>query len=1288
MIGEVRRRLAARLRSEPAPPRSESGVTATAARLVGLAGTVRDRLPALAAAVEANLPGHVGGSDRDVIEVSGLFDADWYLQQYPDVAKQGLEPLSHFLEQGASEGRSPNSEFDTVYYLQNLDPAELLGRNPLAHYVLWGEREGRRPNAFFDPSYYASRYSDELAGRGALAHYITVRGDHTHSPNAFFDPRFYKLKNPDVGSAGADPVRHFRQNGWKEGRDPSSDFNVRYYIQRYMGSNRSVDPVTLHLEVGVAAGHSTRPTGHEPTPANEIRRFTARGPDFEPEQKPLAPTDRVKAKAIALYLPQFHAFAENDEWWGTGFTEWTNLPRGTPRFLGHYQPRIPRDFGFYDLNDPAVMPRQVEAARKAGIHGFCFYFYSFNGKRLLDMPLEQFLRRREIDFPFSIMWANENWSRRWDGSEDEVLISQDYKRDRERDLIADFVRHFRDPRYIRIGGRPLLSIYRPSLIPKGRESIARWRDLFRELGEEPLIVMAQGFNVHDPRPYGLDGALEFPPHKLVNDIRPIERELEVFDPNFSARVYDYGDLVRSASAMPAPAFPLIRTVAPSWDNDARRQGHGLVLANSTPELFGRWVEDAAAFARRHPFHDEPLIFVNAWNEWAEGAYLEPDVHFGHAYLNSFARAITGHTKIEGKRKVLLVGHDAFPAGSQMLLLNIGRILSRQFGCEVTFALGSPGELLTSYREAGRTLVAEDEAQFERVLDLVRREGYRLCIANTVASGGRLPALKGHDFRVVSLVHELPGIIREKGLEAAAEAVGEHADVCVFATGHIRDGLSELTAISGEVVIRPQGLYTPPVCESAAHAKVRRELKLPKTAKVVLNLGYADLRKGADLFAAVARTVSKARPDVHFVWAGGYDPAVHAWLVSNNDCPNLHFLGARKDVGRLLSAADLFLLTSREDPFPTVVMEALACGVRVLAFEGAGGFVELLEDPRHGGLAPFADVEAMAREVLRELDRDDAKTRRQGLIEDIRTRFAFDDYVFELLRLLEPGLKKISAVVPNYDYARYLPGRLASVFDQAYPLFEVIVLDDASKDESLEVIAQATGGRGRDIRLEVSRRNSGSAFRQWKKGAARARGDFVWIAEADDEADPDLVERLAARAGGDLVFAFADSRAIDGDGGELWADHKPYYGELFAGALREDLEAPADDFARTYLAQRNVILNVSSVLWSRERLLQAFEAVGPDLFSYRFAGDWRLYLQACAAGGRVAYVAQPLNSHRRHGGGLTLSAGGEAQLAEIARVHAAYGGVFGSDTATSRAQKAYLGKLARQFGWARKPSRQG
>jgi len=443
-----------------------------------------------------------------------------------------------------------------------------------------------------------------------------------------FDDDWYLRTNRDVATAGVNPLLHYVEHGRHEGRAP-------------------------------APGHrrQSRKLSSQPSAADEVRRRVEPGPHFEEFDPAIASGAPLRAKAIAFYLTQFHAIPENDEWWGKGFTEWTNVARGYPRFIDHYQPRVPRDLGFYDLGQDGVLERQVEMARAAGIHGFSFYYYWFDGKRLLENPLERFLADRSIDFPFCLMWANENWTRRWDGQEEELLMEQTYDPDRDADLIDDLQRHFDDDRYIRIGGRPVLLIYRLDIIPDLRDSVDRWRRIWKlRHGEDPLILAAQTFgNSDDPRPFGLDGAFEFPPHQVGGHGGWLNDELELLDPTFTAGVLSYATSMKASLSRLHPDFPLVKTIIPSWDNDARRQGQGLVVHGSTPDLYENWLRGLADIATAHPVDGESLVFINAWNEWAEGAYLEPDVHYGAAYLNATARALCSPHPSE--RKLLIVDHD-------------------------------------------------------------------------------------------------------------------------------------------------------------------------------------------------------------------------------------------------------------------------------------------------------------------------------------------------------------------------------------------------------------------------------------------------------------------------------------------------------------------------------------------------------------------------------------------------------------------------------------------------------
>jgi len=342
----------------------------------------------------------------------------------------------------------------------------------------------------------------------------------------------------------------------------------------------------------------------------------------------------VDVRPIAFYLPQYHPIPENDAWWGKGFTEWMSVVKGKPLFPGHYQPRLPADLGFYDLRLPEVRQAQAELAREYGIYGFCYYHYWFNGKLLLDRPFREVLSSGEPDFPFCLCWANENWTRRWDGLDHQVLIGEQYSLEDDREHIRWLAHAFRDRRYIRIDGRPLLLIYRVSRLPNPAQTVAIWREEARKMGLGELylcIVESLRDDRIDPRRIGCDAAVEFQPDWL-NLGSPVHRTAE------HSLVYDYGSVVDRMLQKARPPYTWFPCVTPGWDNTPRRIRQAYILRDSTPERYELWLRGIIQHVLpRRP--QERLVFVNAWNEWGEGAHLEPCQRWGRAYLEATRRAL-------------------------------------------------------------------------------------------------------------------------------------------------------------------------------------------------------------------------------------------------------------------------------------------------------------------------------------------------------------------------------------------------------------------------------------------------------------------------------------------------------------------------------------------------------------------------------------------------------------------------------------------------------------------------
>ena len=360
--------------------------------------------------------------------------------------------------------------------------------------------------------------------------------------------------------------------------------------------------------------------------------------DYDENKETIISKDDVKL--IAFYLPQFHTFEENDKWWGRGFTEWTNVTKCYPKFIGHYQPQLPIDVGFYDLSNVDVMRRQVKLAKQYGISGFCFHYYWFSGKRLMEKPLDNFLNHKDLDLKFCICWANENWTRRWDGQEQDVLIAQKHSDEDDLACIKDISKYMRDERYIRIDGKPLIMIYRGDLLPDIKKTICIWRKYCKECGIGDIhVVGAKTFNTINPIKDGFDMGVEFPPHHLIAG----EQSTCKIDDNSEFIKYDMCEFLENKRYLQSDEFTY-KTVFPSWDNSARRF-KGSSILHLEPFEYKKWLIDTMQFTYKTKTLNN-IMFINAWNEWAEGAHLEPDRYYGYAYLEMTSQAIVEYKQEE------------------------------------------------------------------------------------------------------------------------------------------------------------------------------------------------------------------------------------------------------------------------------------------------------------------------------------------------------------------------------------------------------------------------------------------------------------------------------------------------------------------------------------------------------------------------------------------------------------------------------------------------------------------
>jgi hypothetical protein len=544
----------------------------------------------------------------------------------------------HMLEIGIWDGGS------TAFWYEHLQPERLVAidlqdREDSSYFRRYLTARGledrvrtRWRTNQADPAALREIVERDLGGELDL---VIDDGSHLEAPTrASFDALF-----PLLAPGGLYIIEDWAWEHWSEFQDPGHVWAGEAGLSALVGelatatgcSPELFRRLTVHPGfVAVERGDGSAQTGAFRL-ANHLRWRpwrSATRPRSEPD---------AEVKVLAFYLPQFYPIPENDRWWGKGFTEWSRVTRARPQFEGHYQPHLPERLGFYDLRLPETRARQAALARAHGIHGFCYYYYWFGTKTLLERPLAEMLADGEPDAPFCLCWANENWTRRWDGAERQLLIEQRYGPELDAALIEDLMPFFADRRYIRVGGAPVLLVYRPTAIPEPLATTARWRRAARQHGLPDLhLVAALTFGLDDPRPLGFDAAVEFPPHG--ENLPANARTVDGMEPEFGGQVVDYQAVARRRQALPAPGFRLYRTAMVGWDNTPRLGQRATIFHGASPGAYAEWLRELVIAARLgHPEHR--LVFVNAWNEWAEGAHLEPDERFGTSYLEATQRAL-------------------------------------------------------------------------------------------------------------------------------------------------------------------------------------------------------------------------------------------------------------------------------------------------------------------------------------------------------------------------------------------------------------------------------------------------------------------------------------------------------------------------------------------------------------------------------------------------------------------------------------------------------------------------
>ena len=1188
-------------------------------------------------------------NNKRKIKMSGLFDKEYYLQNNPELKQSGIDALNHFMLFGGFEDRNPGPHFNSRFYLNKYADVEASGINPLLHYVLYGKIEGR---VIFseDTVVKSNQHKKSIQGiknlKSLIVRIIKLiiynKDLRLISQSKIFNYDYYLRTNADVKAAGLNAVEHYYFRGWKEGRDPSKEFDTNFYITENKDVQQlRINPLLHYIKYGKTEGRIPKDNYKPELKPQDV---------FEKADTSHIDLSKSPVKTIAFYLPQFHPIPENDEWWGKGFTEWTNVTKAKPLFQEHYQPHLPLDLGFYDLRNPDIMEQQIEMAKSFGINGFCFYYYWFDGKRLLEKPLDMFLQHPEWDINFCLCWANENWTRQWIGDDNEVLIAQNHSPEDDIGFIKDTVKYIDDPRYITIDDKPLMIIYRPQLFPDIKATVNRWRKFYKDnFNKELYLTMVQTFGKYNPNEFGFDAAIEFPPH----NISPKKITSDFAFTNFTGNIYDARSVINNArNTLAKVDYEVFRGVMLNWDNTARRGLAGDIFLHNTPSVYGSWLTEAFNDTLKHKTNDsKKFVFINAWNEWGEGTHLEPDQKYGYSYLNATKQAIgkTINNPTVSAGRILFVSHDAFFAGAQLILLNTVKWLSKNTSLKLKVLFIAGGKLLGEFSKYAETHVLTNSNNGDELREI---EGFmdkdtNLIYMNSVASGKITKTLSQFNIPVLLHVHEL-----QKSIEVYAE--GYIPDILKYTSHYIAcskavyKNLNENYKIDTNQINVVHEYVKNEVkahLSTAAKEELKKKLGLPLNKKLVFGVGLGLFwRKGADIFIDVCNYIKQTQnsEDIMFLWIGDFvtdekKQKYGAWADHYKKIEklglekNIQFIGTKNNIRDYLQTGELFLLPSREDPFPLVCLEAADCYLPVVCFADAGGMPEFVQDDA-GFVVPFEDTSAMAEKVLYLLNNEKDRAKRGKVAHD---RFvenfsigASMGKILKTIRTVGSITPLVSVIVPNFNYARYLPQRLESIYNQTFQDFEVIILDDCSSDNSLEVIEKYRDRPSTSI--IVNEKNSGSVFHQWKKGVEMAKGKYIWIAEADDYCENTFLEKLLpAFTNNNVNIAYCNSNAVNADGiiEKDFYNKCGYYNGLGykSSKWENDYINNGIDEIKNVLAIKNTIPNCSAMIFRKEAFLKSDLSKIENL---KCNHDWLTYVNLIKDG-MINYYAQPLNYHRRH-----------------------------------------------------------
>ena len=1069
-------------------------------------------------------------SDRELLEQSPLFDAQWYLTNNTDVAQAGLDALTHYLEYGYKD-REPSPYFHAMAYLEANPDLRAAAVNPLVHYLrsgCWENRCGAVSTPSFEP------IANVLATASGL-----------------FDAKWYLERNPDLANANIDLVDHYMTSGWREGREPSGKFSGRDYV--YFNPDlkfASVQPLSHFVLAGITEGRR-----HEVT-CNEVDECQAY------HQLAIVPTLYDKADSQGDLSGKKRRVAVHLHLYYTDMAE-------------YFVPRLKTIPCKFDLFVSLPMSDETERYRD--------YF----SKALPNVDRVEVVRTPNR------------------GRDIAPLIVTFGKKLME----YDFVAHIHTKRS-----------------PHARQQLAGWLDyIMRHLfGSSEQVKFIFSLLEQNDR-------MVFPPAypKLDYDDSGWGRNYE--------RIQECVDKYPFLNLKSLPKYIVFSKGSMFWARGAAMTGF-LDLPLSYEDFPEEPINSDSTLA--HVLERLTLLQTASRGDPADMLFLKDELDDYVQYqimqekLARFSALFSEPAMTS--RKLVLVSHDSDRSGAPILALHIAKTL-KTLGYRLHIIVLKKGELLPEFEKYGPVQVIELESvdRVNSVLPFLKKAGFDQVLLNTVVSGSLAPLFHEAGFYTVTLIHEMSFSVAGYKWQHFAGLAIAGSEKIVMPSSVVAQSWKEIgLEVPGErLIINPQGDYWSGKDRrrwkrDEAHSLVCRELQIPEDSRIVLAAANLEKRKGIHAFIETAEYFLNKDPKVRFVWVGGTPEKLAEEGLSPKieNLKNCIFTGFKKDLDKFMAGADIFFLPSLADPFPAVTLLAAGQGTPTVLCDGCTGSADFCKDFSAGLISEYS-AENFAREIRRLLYDPELYAKVSGeALAFSRNFHSMRQYMIDLMACYPNGLKKVSCIVPNYQYEKYLPDRLESILKQDYPIYDIVFLDDCSTDKSLAVAEKILSGGQIDYTIMPNQRNSGSVFRQWFKGIEAAKGDFVWIAEADDACAPEFLRKIMPAFNDPKVYlSYAQSCLMDSAGRVYNANFKTHTDSISSVKWLHNYISPTEFEINDGLAVKNVIPNASAIAIRKSAVGHVDKEL---IFRFKVAGDWMFYLELLK-GGRLAYTSEVLNYYRRH-----------------------------------------------------------